>query len=100
MAGMTDVETERIQAVLRSLAAEGCAVVAIEHVLPAIAPIASRAQVLDFGRTLAEGTPERVLREPAVVEAYLGTDEDSLPRNPLPTLPSSGEGGEEDGVAE
>jgi branched-chain amino acid transport system permease protein len=78
MAGMTAAETERIQSVLRSVAGEGCAVVAIEHVLPAIAGLASRAQVLDFGRTLAEGSPEVVLREPAVVEAYLGTDEDSL----------------------
>src|SRR5205823_3239412 len=71
MAGMTAGEIERIQELVRSLAADGCAVVAIEHVLPAIAPIASRAQVLDYGRTLAEGSPERVLREPAVVDAYL-----------------------------
>ena len=46
----------------------------------------------------AEGSPERVLREPAVVDAYLGTGEDSLPPDPLPTLPSSGEGSEQDEV--
>jgi ABC-type branched-subunit amino acid transport system ATPase component len=77
MAGMTDAEIERIQSVLRSAAREGCAVVAIEHVLPAIAPLASRAQVLDFGRTLAEGQPELVLREQSVVDAYLGTGEEA-----------------------
>jgi branched-chain amino acid transport system permease protein len=95
MAGMTATETEQIHSVLRSVAGDGCAVVAIEHVLPAIAPLASRTQVLDFGRTLAEGSPERVLRDPAVVEAYLGTGEDSLPLDPRPTSSSSGEGGED-----
>lgn len=75
MAGMTAQEIARVHDALRSAVARGCAIVAIEHVLPAIAPLAARVQVLDFGRTIAEGAPAQVLRDPAVIAAYLGADE-------------------------
>ena len=78
MAGMTAQEIASVHQALRAATAGGCAIVAIEHVLPAIAPLAVRAQVLDFGRTIAEGAPGVVLRDPAVIAAYLGTDEAGL----------------------
>ncbi|HET9018979.1 MAG TPA: hypothetical protein VFN46_05305 [Acetobacteraceae bacterium] len=75
MAGMTTHEIARVHDALLAAVARGCAIVAIEHVLPAIAPLAARVQVLDFGRTIAEGKPARVLRDPVVISAYLGADE-------------------------
>jgi ABC-type branched-subunit amino acid transport system ATPase component len=76
MAGMTLHEIEQVHAALRRAMSGGCAIVAIEHVLPAIVDLASRAQVLDFGRIIASGTPHEVLRNPEVISAYMGADYD------------------------
>lgn len=77
MAGMSAQEIESVHGALRGAMAAGCAVVAIEHVLPAIAPLASRVQVLDFGQTIAVGIPHIVLNDPAVISAYIGSKEET-----------------------
>ncbi|MBE3565836.1 MAG: branched-chain amino acid ABC transporter ATP-binding protein/permease [Thermogemmatispora sp.] len=77
MAGMSPEEIHLVHALLREAVAAGCAVVAIEHVVPAIMPIADHVYVLDFGTTIAQGRPDEVLRNPAVIEAYLGTGEEA-----------------------
>jgi branched-chain amino acid transport system ATP-binding protein len=50
----------------------GVTVIWVEHVMPAVMQLAERVVVLDFGRVLAEGPAEVVMRDNAVIEAYLG----------------------------
>jgi ABC-type branched-subunit amino acid transport system ATPase component len=78
MAGMAPDEIALVHTLLKDVISHGCSVVAIEHVLPAITPIAQRIYVLDFGITIAEGVPQEVLRNPAVIDAYLGTGEKEI----------------------
>jgi branched-chain amino acid transport system permease protein len=77
MAGMTPGEIARVHALLKEAVRQGCAVITIEHVLPAIVPIADHVQVLDFGVTIAQGSPSEVFQNPAVIDAYLGTGEEA-----------------------
>jgi branched-chain amino acid transport system permease protein len=72
MAGMTRHEQEDIRQVLRGLRELGVAVIAVEHVIAAVADLSDRIMVLDFGRVIATGPPEAVLNDAAVLRAYLG----------------------------
>jgi branched-chain amino acid transport system ATP-binding protein len=74
MAGLRPTETDRIVAILRELNRAGLTILLIEHVMRAVAALASRILVLHHGAAIAEGTPENVLRDPAVVHSYLGAE--------------------------
>jgi branched-chain amino acid transport system ATP-binding protein len=50
----------------------GLTIVLIEHVMRAVMALASRVLVLDHGIAIAEGTPQAIVRDPAVVQSYLG----------------------------
>jgi len=71
-AGCNPVETQEIDGVIRSIVKDGIAVVLVEHDMRLVMNISDHIQVLASGRTLAEGTPEEVRSNVAVVEAYLG----------------------------
>ena len=53
----------------------------IEHDMPLIMGISDRVYCLDLGRVIAEGTPNEVRSEPAVIASYLGTDERAIERS-------------------
>ena len=72
MAGLNATETDEALEVVRRVRSSGVTVVLIEHVMRVIVGVCERVVVLHLGRRLAEGPPETVLRDPAVVEAYLG----------------------------
>ena len=71
-AGLSLSEIDRLGALIRSIAGIGVTVVIVEHHLDLVADICRHVTVLDRGRVLAEGTPDSVFRDPAVVSAYMG----------------------------
>jgi len=74
MAGLRPTETDRIVAILRDLNQSGLTILLIEHVMRAVTALASRLLVLHHGAAIADGSPEAVLRDPAVIESYLGAE--------------------------
>ena len=74
MAGLRPTETDRMVAILQSLNRDGVTILLIEHVMRAVMVLASRVLVLDHGVAIAEGAPEAVVRDPAVVQSYLGAE--------------------------
>ncbi len=75
MAGLRPTETDRMVATLREINQEsGLTILLIEHVMRAVMALAARVLVLDHGTTIAEGVPATVVRDPAVVQSYLGAE--------------------------
>ena len=72
MAGLASAEVDDILAILFRLNEHGVAVIMIEHIMRAVMRFSERVVVLDAGQKIAEGTPEEVIRDPAVERAYLG----------------------------
>jgi branched-chain amino acid transport system ATP-binding protein len=75
MAGLRPTETDRMVEVFRRLNREhGVTILLIEHVMRAVMALASRILVLHHGAAIAEGAPEEVVRDQAVIDSYLGAE--------------------------
>lgn len=73
MAGLTKTElAASVQIVRKVRDTFGTTILWVEHVMSAVIELAERAIVLNFGKVLAEGTPEVVMRNSDVIDAYLG----------------------------
>ena len=73
MAGLNDAELAASIEIVRNVRdTRGTAILWVEHVMSAVIELAERAIVLNFGKVLAEGAPGVVMRDPQVVDAYLG----------------------------
>lgn len=77
VAGMNDVESDALAEIFESLAAEGMAVLLIEHNIRFVTRLCRKIHVLDSGRLIASGPPEEVMHDPAVVAAYVGRGADA-----------------------
>ena len=72
MAGLTPREIAELMAAIRSLPERGVTVLWVEHVMAALMRVAQRVIVLQQGRIIAQGAPDDIAKDPAVIAAYLG----------------------------
>ncbi|MEL6233002.1 MAG: ABC transporter ATP-binding protein [Pseudomonadota bacterium] len=69
---LTPEEIDRVRLLILKLRDHGVSILLIEHVLPLLSGVSDRLMVMDQGQVIAMGAPEAVIRDPRVVEAYLG----------------------------
>ncbi len=74
MAGLRPTECDQLVEVFRELNRSGLTILLIEHVMRAVMALAQRVVVLHHGEIIAQGAPAEVVRDPAVLECYLGED--------------------------
>lgn len=77
-AGLNAAETDRCLSLVRRLRRDDRVIVLVEHDMRAVMSVSDRIVVLNFGRKIAEGPPDAIAHNTAVVEAYLGAEDEDL----------------------
>ena len=91
--GLDEHETLALRRLLRSVAAEGRAVILVEHDTELVFRVCSTVYVLDFGEVIAAGPPEAIRQNPLVQQAYLGQAQPHEPAEPANEVQSADEAG-------
>lgn len=76
-AGMNPQETQELITLIREISADGQAILLIEHDMKLVMALSDRIFVMDYGKKIAEGSPEEIRTNPEVIKAYLGEDVDA-----------------------
>jgi branched-chain amino acid transport system ATP-binding protein len=76
--GLTEAECVSLIELIREIQAAGTTIVWVEHVLHALLAVVDEVLVLDFGKVIAHGPPDVIIRDPQVAAVYLGPDAQEL----------------------
>ncbi|MEJ5377719.1 MAG: ABC transporter ATP-binding protein [bacterium] len=74
MGGLNPRDVDEMVSLLKEVHARGVSILLIEHVMRGLMALAQRVVVINYGRKISEGAPQEVVRDPQVVEAYLGRE--------------------------
>lgn len=74
MAGLRPAEVDEMVAIIKSLRDQGITIFVIEHIMRAIMALSDRIVVIQFGKKISEGSPEKVASDENVIKAYLGDE--------------------------
>jgi branched-chain amino acid transport system ATP-binding protein len=72
VSGMNASETHTFVQLIRNIRDRGVTILLVEHDMPMVMSVSDRIVVLNYGRIIAEGPPDEIRKNPAVIEAYLG----------------------------